>query len=95
MTNFANHPFIRAACIEIAYDNGMINRNVLEEDWLQETEELLIRKFDTATRDIAEGQLKRMDEETFSEFCTGEQDEELSAAVPQASAVLQAAFEGE
>ena len=86
MSNINNYSFIKAAALEIALDNGMINKSFSEEDFYKGVEACIfadgVYEKDIKALDIWLGSLSKEDQETIA---IGEHSEmmELSKGSPK------------
>lgn len=82
---------IRMACIEIAYDNGMINRYNTEVEVVEDMLQRVLNYFSMEAIDMVEQELLSMSEEQFMNVCVGSADEMVISEL--ANSLLDVAFE--
>lgn len=68
------YPNIKKAALEIAYDNGIINRLTAEDDWLLSLDEVMAG-YDQADLVSFDMWLGTLSDEDFNVVATGDQDE--------------------
>jgi hypothetical protein len=67
------YPFIRSAALEIAYDNGMVNRFMAEDQVLRDMEILMRRDFTPEQIAAIENDLANLTDQQLVELCTAEE----------------------
>ena len=95
------YPLLRAAILEMAYDNGVINRTETEEDFLARMDELIFEDegFPEDTLYEVESTLEKLSVDDRQEFVIGEVDtvlesnEGMEDELDHASSVLAKIFE--
>ncbi len=62
---------IEHACVEIAYDNGMVNRFTTESSVLEMMLDSIRARFTTEEIELVELELSNLSDKEFKEACTG------------------------